>query len=497
MAAAPVLLKGGNVVNADYTRRADVLCVDGKIARVGADSAAWELPPNTRVVDCTGKLVMPGGIDPHTHLQMPFMVSALFSPLELILNLFFKKNAHTTQGTVTVDNWESGCKCAVAGGTTTLVDFIIPQRDESLLVAFDKWMEKARAGHPVCNFGLHCAITCWSDKISADYAEMVARGVTSFKHFLAYKGALMLNDFELLQSFARCKELGILPQVHAENGDAVYWSQRRLIEQGVTDPVGHPRSRPAWVEAEAVERACMIARQAEVPLMVVHNTCRGAVDAIARAQQAGQVVYGEATAIHLTLEETPYSSEAWETAAHHVLSPPLRTKDDVAYLWRALQTGVLRITSTDHCTFNTEQKRMGRQDFSKIPNGCPGLEERLMLLWSRGVNERRITPEEFVALASANIAHLFNLYPRKGCIAEGSDADIVVWCPDTERVLSAKTHQSRIDFSVFEGIKVKGVPVMTLVNGHVAFENGKVVGQPDIGTYVKRTPFGTPYARFK
>jgi dihydropyrimidinase len=385
----------------------------------------------------------------------------------------------------------------VAGGTTTLLDFIIPARGQALAAAYDRW--RANADHvALANYGLHMAVSYLSADVLAEYPQIVERGVTSFKHFMAYKGALMLNDAELLESFMACKRCGILPMVHAENGDAVVWNQRRLLAEGATAPIGHPRSRPPEVEAEAVERACMLAAQAHTPLMVVHNTCRGSVEAIARAQRAGNVVVGEATAIHLTLDETRYAAEDWDVAAAHVLSPPLRPRADVEALWAALQTGVLRVVATDHCAFTTEQKRAGRADFSKIPNGCPGLEERMMLLWSLGVGTGRITPEEFVDLSSANAARVFNMFPQKGCVAVGSDADIVVWDPAAERVLSAKTHQSRLDISVFEGTRVVGVPVLTIVNGVVAYDATKgVIAPPGTGKYIARKPYGHCYARLK
>lgn len=465
-----LLLRGGTVINHDHTEKnTDVLCVGSVVVSVGKD---LEVPTGARVIDCAGKLVMPGGIDPHTHLAMPFM------------------------GTVTADDWESGTRCAVAGGTTTIVDFIIPGRGQGLVSAFDEWHGRASAS-AVSNYGLHCAVSHFGSEVLAEYGALASRGVTSFKHFLAYKGALMLNDAELLQSFEECSRLGILAMVHAENGDAVVWNQRKLVAAGAGGhPSGHPASRPPAVEAEAAERSCMLAAQANVPLMIVHNTCAGSVEAIARAQRAGHVVIGEATAIHLTLDDSRYASQDWDWAAHHVLSPPLRPRADVDTLWSAIQAGILRIVSTDHCTFRTEQKRMGKADFTKIPNGCPGLEERMMLLWTLGVGTGRITAEEFVGLTSANAARVFNMFPAKGRVAPGSDADIVVWDPAAQRVLSAKTHQSRVDVSVFEGTRVVGTPVVTIVNGQVAYEAGQgVIAKPGSGKFIPRPAFGLPYSR--
>lgn len=321
---------------------------------------------------------------------------------------------------------------------------------------------------------------------------MAKEGVTSFKHFMAYKGALMLNDTELIESFLRCKELGLLPSVHAENGDLIFWAQKSLIAKGITGPIGHPLSRPSQVEGEAVQRACVIARQVGTPLVVVHNTSAPAVDAIVRAQQSGQVVFGETTAIHLTLDESRYSDPNWDVAAHHVLSPPLRSKTDVEYLWNALHAGGLQYIATDHCTFSTEQKRMGKADFSRIPNGCPGLEERMLVVWQGGVVSGRMSLEKFVDSTSTFAARLYNMFPNKGTIMVGSDADIVLWDPNTPRTISSKTHQSKIDYNVFEGFTSSGSPSVTIVGGRVVYQNGAV--HPSCtGHFVPRTPFGLAY----
>jgi len=462
------LIKNGTVVNHDRSFVADVLVSpdDGKIIRVS--KTPIEQSAAARVIDATGKLIMPGGIDAHTHLEMPFM------------------------GTVTVDDWASGTRCAVAGGTTTIVDFIIPGRDASLVDALNAWKKKAEKA--CCNYAFHCAVTCWNEKVSAEYELLANEGVTSFKHFMAYKGALMLNDADLISSFGRCKELGLLPQVHAENGDLVAWLQRRTLNAGITGPIGHPMSRPANVEGEAAERACVIAHEVGTPLVVVHNTSEVAAAAVSRARQAGRPVFGEVTAIHLTIDDSRYADPRWEVAAHHVLSPPLRSKNDVEYLWNALHSGVLQFVSTDHCTFTTKQKEMGKNDFTKIPNGCPGLEERMLVVWEGGVAKKRISVEKFVEITSTFAARLYNMYPRKGAIMEGSDADIVIWDPEKPRTISVKTQQSKIDYNVFEGFTSSGSPVCTILNGRVAYENNTVVANEGDGKYVARGRFGLAYS---
>ena len=302
----------------------------------------------------------------------------------------------------------------------------------------------------------------------------------------------MLDDASLVQGFARCKELGLMPAVHAENGELVDFLQNDLVnKQGITGPEGHPLSRPDRVESEACERAITIASQLNSPLMIVHNTTASSVDAIQRGQADGVRVFGEATIIHLVLDESRYYQGSWADRAAHVLSPPLRSKADVEALWKGIDAGILTQVVTDHCAFTTEQKKnngLAETDFRKIPNGCPGIEERMPLLWAKGVNTGRINMMQFVALTSTNAAKTYNLYPRKGALMEGSDADLVIWDPNATKTISAATHQSRLDVNVFEGIELKGLPETVILNGHIVVDEFKIVA-PHKGEYVRREPF--------
>ncbi|MGE4252399.1 MAG: dihydropyrimidinase, partial [Parvibaculaceae bacterium] len=426
-----ILIRGGTVVNHDHSRRADVL-VDGE--RIAAVGEKLEAPAGAEIIDAGGLYVMPGGIDPHTHMELMFM------------------------GTVSADDFEWGTKAALSGGTTMIVDFCIPAPKQSMLAAYQDWRRKAEKA--ASDYSFHMAVTWW-DKPVFDEMETVVKtyGINTFKHFMAYKGALMVNDDELYHSFSRCAHLGAMPLVHAENGDVVFRMQADLLAQGITGPEGHAYSRPPEVEGEATNRAIMIADMAGCPLYVVHTSCREAHEAIKRAREAGKRVYGEPLIQHLTLDEDEYRNKDWDYAARRVMSPPFRLKKHQDSLWAGLQSGSLQVVATDHCSFTTEQKRMGAKDFTRIPNGTGGLEDRMPVLWTAGVNSGRLTKEEFVAVTSANIARILNMYPKKGRIDAGSDADLVLWDPTRSKTISAKTQVSRIDYNVFEGYQVTGLPV--------------------------------------
>jgi dihydropyrimidinase len=318
-------------------------------------------------------------------------------------------------------------------------------------------------------------------------------GVNSFKHFMAYKGAIMADDEVLVNSFTRARELGAICTVHAENGELVFHLQRELLKQGIVGPEGHPLSRPPAVEGEAADRAIRIAQVLDVPLYVVHNSCEDSLKAITRARLEGQRVFGEVLAGHLLIDDSVYRHADWDFAAHHVMSPPFRPKQHQEALWRGLQAGMLQTTATDHCCFCTPQKRMGHDDFTKIPNGTGGVEDRMHVLWHHGVNTGRLTPNEFVAITSTNAAKIFNIYPRKGAIEIGADADLVVWDPTKERTISKKTHHQKIDFNIFEGMTVRGINVATLSQGKVVYKDGDVRTQKGVGRYVDRPTFAPFY----
>jgi dihydropyrimidinase len=448
------VLKNGTIVTADRTWKADVLVRHDKIVAIGHDLHG------DHELDCTGCYIMPGGIDPHTHLEMPFM------------------------GTYSADDFESGTRAAISGGTTMVVDFCLPSPNQSLMDALSMWHNKTSKA---CgDFSFHMAITWWGEQVFNEMKDVVDKGITSFKHFMAYKGALMVDDDEMFSSFRRCAELGALPLVHAENGDVVAQLQQKLLAEGNNGPEAHAYSRPPEVEGEATNRAIMIADMAGVPLYVVHTSSEQAHEAIRRARAKGMRVFGEPLVQHLVLDETEYQNKDWDHAAQRVMSPPFRSKDHQNSLWAGLQSGSLQVVATDHCSFTTKQKRFGVGDFTKIPNGTGGLEDRMPVLWTAGVNTGRLTLNEFVAVTSTNIAKILGMYPRKGAIVEGADADIVVWDPKKKKTISAKSQQSVIDYNVFEGRKVKGLPRFVLSRGQLVLDDGKLDVHPGHGEFVPR-----------
>jgi len=454
------VIKGGTVVTADLSYEADVLVENGMITEIGPD-----LKGDT-VLDATGCYVMPGGIDPHTHLEMPFM------------------------GTYSTDDFESGTRAALSGGTTMVVDFALPSPGQGLFDALQMWDNKSTRAN--CDYSFHMAVTWWGEQVFDEMEGVVRdRGINTFKHFMAYKGALMVNDDELFASFKRLSELGAIAMVHAENGDVVAELQQKLLAEGNTGPEGHAYSRPSQVEGEATNRAVMIADMAGVPLYVVHVSCEEAHEAIRRAKQLGKRVWGEPLIQHLTLDESEYFHPDWDHAARRVMSPPFRNKQHQDSLWAGLASGSLSVVATDHCAFTTEQKRTGVGDFTKIPNGTGGLEDRMPMLWTHGVRTGRLTPNEFVAVTSTNIAKILNCYPKKGAILVGADADIVVWDPEKSKTITAGAQQSAIDYNVFEGKEVTGLPRFTLTRGHVAIHDGEVRTQEGHGRFVKRPPNGS------
>ncbi|MEO9612489.1 MAG: dihydropyrimidinase [Nitratireductor sp.] len=462
------VIKNGTIVTADRTWKADVLIKHDKIVGIGPDLHA------DHEIDATGCYVLPGGIDPHTHLEMPFM------------------------GTYSSDDFESGTRAALSGGTTMVIDFCLSQPDGSLLDAIKMWDNKSTRA--CCDYSFHMAITWWGEQVFNEMPEVVERGITSFKHFMAYKGALMVNDDEMYSSFSRCAELGALPMVHAENGDVVAALQEKLLAEGNNGPEAHAYSRPPEVEGEATNRAIMIADATGAPLYVVHTSCEQSHEAIRRARQKGMRVYGEPLVQHLVLDESEYANADWDHAARRVMSPPFRDKQHQDSLWAGLSAGSLQVVATDHCAFTTEQKRTGLGDFTKIPNGTGGLEDRLPVLWTYGVSTGRLTMNEFVAVTSTNPAKIFGMYPRKGAITEGADADIVVWDPEKTKTISAKTQQSAIDYNVFEGIEVKGLPKYVLSRGEVVVDDFQVKAKPGHGQFVAREargPVSTALSQWK
>lgn len=461
-----VIIKGGTVVNSDHSFRADVYCDDGIIQAVGPDMDA---PLGVDVVDAGGCYVMPGGIDPHTHMQLPFM------------------------GTVASEDFFSGTTAGAVGGTTMIIDFVIPGPQEDVLETYHKW--RGWAEKSATDYSFHVAITWWDDSVP-DAMGTLCRdyGVNSFKHFMAYKGAIMADDEILVNSFTRARELGALCTVHAESGELVDHFQTKIFESGITGPEGHPQSRPPQVEGEAANRAIRFAQMIDVPLYVVHNSCAHSLNEIARARREGQRVFGEVLAGHLLVDDSVYRNPDFEFAAAHVMSPPFRPKANKEALWRGLQSGDLQTTATDHCCFCADQKAMGKDDFRKIPNGTGGIEDRMHVLWTHGVNTGRLTMSEFVAVTSTNSAKIFNIYPRKGMIAAGSDADLAIFDPQATHTISVKTHHQNVDFNIFEGMELTGINVATVSQGKVVYKDGDVRTESGVGRYVDRPCFAPYYA---
>lgn len=464
-----ILIKGGTIVTADQTFKGDVYCQDGLIKAVGLN---LETPAGAEVIDAGGQYVMPGGIDPHTHMELPFM------------------------GTVASEDFFSGTAAGAAGGTTMIIDFVIPSPKEPLLAAFHKW--RGWAEKSATDYSFHVAVTWWDDSIHKDMETLVREhGVNSFKHFMAYKGAIMCDDEVLVKSFTRARELGAIVTVHAENGELVAHLQKQIFEQGITGPEGHPLSRPPSVEGEAAERAIRIAQVLDVPLYIVHNSAKESLNAIGRARAEGQRVYGEVLAGHLLIDDSVYRHPDFEFAAAHVMSPPFRDKEHQKALWKGLQGGTLHTTATDHCCFCAPQKAAGKDDFRKIPNGTGGIEDRMGVLWHHGVNTGRLTINEFVAVTSTNAAKIFNIYPQKGSISVGTDADIIVWDAAKTRIISAKTHHQNVDFNIFEGMEVKGLNTVTISQGKIVYKDGELRAVRGAGRYINRPPFASYYDALK
>ncbi len=460
-----VLIKNGTIVNADQSLKADVLCADGKIQEIGSNISA---PSGAEVIDAAGQFVMPGGIDPHTHMQLPFM------------------------GTVASEDFYTGTAAGLAGGTTMIIDFVIPAPQQNILEAYKQWREWSEKA--VSDYSFHVAITWWDETVHADMKTLVEKhGVNSFKHFMAYKGAIMATDEILVNSFNRALELGAMPTVHAENGEMVAQLQSKIFEMGITGPEGHPLSRPPEVESEAACRAISIANVYGVPLYIVHVSTKQSLEAITRARNSGQKVFGEVLAGHLLVDESVYLDKNFESAAAHVMSPPFRAKEHQDALWKGVLSGNLQTTATDHCCFCADQKAAGKDDFRKTPNGTAGVENRMEVLWHHGVNTGLFNMNEFVKLTSTNAAQIFNIYPRKGSISVGADADIVVWDPEATKTISAKTHHQNIDFNIFEGMEVKGCASHTISAAKVVYANGELKVERGAGRYVNRPPYSSFY----
>src|SRR5271154_1951046 len=456
------IIGNGSVVTATDTYVADVAITDGKIVAIGKN-----LPRENavRVLDASGKYVFPGGIDVHTHLDMPF------------------------GGTTSADDFETGTRAAAFGGTTTLIDFAIQYKGQPLRKAFDTWMDKA-SKKAVCDYAFHCIVTDIGNGQLQEMNALVGEGVTSFKLFMAYPGLFMLDDASIFRALQTTAKNGGLICMLAENGSAIDVIVQQALAEGKTAPKYHALTRPTTAEAEAVSRAIALSEMAGVPVYIVHLSSEDALNQVREARDRGVPAFAETCPQYLYLSIENFDRPNFE-GAKYVFTPPLRTKENLPKLWDGLKHDHLQVVSTDHCPFCFEdQKILGKDDFTKIPNGGPGIENRLQLLHHYGVSAGKITLNRFVEIVSTAPARIFGMYPKKGAIAPGSDADIVVWDPKAEHLISAKTHHMRVDYSMFEGFKVQGNARQVFSRGELIVDKGQYIGRSGRGQYLRRMARG-------
>ena len=455
-----LLIKNGEIVTADSRYIADIWCEGETITRIDRDIAP---PPGAEVIDAAGKFVFPGFIDPHVHIYLPFM------------------------GTFSKDTYETGSKAALVGGTTTLIEMCCPLRADDTLAGHELWMAQA-VGKSACDFTFHQGVTKFDAKTEGQLREIVKRGVSSFKIFLAYKGAFGIDDTELYRTLKLAKELGVIVTAHCENETLVTERCKELLAAGKTDPGQHHESRPPRVEAEGVHHLMTFAELTGASTYIVHLSCHEALEEAIAARQRGVRVAVETLIQYLVLDKT-YAEQPNFEGAKFVMSPPLRDKRNQDVLWNGLRDGLIQTVATDHAPFDfVKQKPMGKDDFTKIPNGIPSLEERINLLYTHGVKKGRLDLHTFVNVASTQVAKTFGLFPRKGAIQPGADADLVIYDPAYRGTISAKTQSMNVDYSAFEGWPIEGRPSAVAVRGEVAVRDGKFVGKIGRGQFLKREP---------
>jgi dihydropyrimidinase len=454
-----LLIKNGEIVTADSRYRADILAEDETIARIGQN---LEAPPGTETVDATGKYVFPGFIDPHVHIYLPFM------------------------GTFAKDTHETGSIAALIGGTTTYIEMCCPSRHDDALAGYELWKSKAARGS-ASDYTFHMAVTKFEEQTEGQLREIVNDGISSFKIFLAYKGFFGVDDAEMYQTMALARRLGVIVTAHCENAELVARLQQELLAEGKTGPEWHEPSRPEAVEAEGTRRFATFLEVTGAAGYVVHLSCERALRQAARAKQRGTRVSIECVVPHLVLDRT-YAERPGVEGMKHVMSPPLRAKSNQTALWDAVASGLIDTVATDHCPFDAEQKLMGRGAFTQIPNGIPGIEERVNLLYTYGVKRGNLDLHRFVDAASTRAARLFGLFPRKGTIAPGSDADLVVYDPNHKSTISAHTHHANNDYSGFEGMEIDGRASVVTVRGKVQVCEGVFVGDSKRGRLLRREP---------
>lgn len=455
-----LLVTNADIVNADTRFTADILCEGDTIARIDRGIAP---PPGAEVIDATGKHVFPGFIDPHTHIYLPFM------------------------GTFSKDDYETGTKAALVGGTTTIFEMVCPSRDMTAADGFALWKSQAE-GRACCDYSFHMGVTRFGAESAPQLREIVRQGVGSFKVFLAYKGAFGVDDAELWQTLSLARELGVIVTAHCENETLVAALQKQLLVAGRTGPDAHHDSRPPRVEAEGVHHLTTFAELTGARVYIVHLSCREALDEAIAARERGVDVAVETLIQYLVLDKTWAERPGFE-GAKYVMSPPLRDAANQSVLWNGLQRGLVNTVGTDHAPFDfATQKPMGKDDFTKIPNGIPSIEDRVNLLWTHGVKAGRLSLQQFVAVASTNAAKIFDLFPRKGVIQPGADADLVIYDPAYRGTLSATTQTQNVDYNAFEGWPIEGRPAVVTVRGEVAVRDGRFCGTVGRGRFLERTP---------
>lgn len=453
-----ILLQGGTVVSAEGTAILDVLLEGERIAAVGENLSSGD----ARIVDCTGKLLFPGFIDGHTHFDLE------------------------VGGTITADDFATGTRAALRGGTTTVIDFAAPDKGETLAAGLARWQKKA-GGHSACDYGFHMTIDDWNEGISREIGEMMNQGITSFKMYMTYP-AMMVPEGDMYHALLRLREAGGITGVHCENDGVI----RALIADakaaGQTGPGSHPRTRPAPLEAEAVGHLLRMAQLADVPVIIVHLSTRESLEEVRAARRRGQTVYVETCPHYLLLEDEVYDNPDFLEAAKFVCAPPIRKRTDREALWEAMQNGEIDTVATDHCSFTTAQKRAGQYDFTKIPGGLPGVEHRGVLLYTCGVAEGRIAAPDMCRVLCENPAKLYGCWPQKGVIAPGSDADIVVYDPETEGTISAANQAQHVDYTPYEGMRTRGSIAQVYLRGQLAADHGQLLAAQ--GRFIRRGKCG-------
>lgn len=455
-----LLIKNADIINADARTQGDIYCAGETITCIGKN---LEVPKGTKVIDAKGKYVFPGFIDPHVHIYLPFM------------------------GTFAKDDWKSASQAALVGGTTTLIEMCCPSRKDELLKSYQLWLENA-AGKSACDFTFHMGVSRYDAQAEAELKQIVKAGISSFKVFLAYKNFFGVTDEELYHTLALAKRLGVIVTAHCENADLVAELQKKLLAEGKTGPKWHYHSRPPQVEAEGVHHLATFAEMHGTHVYCVHTSCKESLQAAMRARERGVNIWVETLIQYLTLSMKDAERPNFE-GAKYVMSPPLRYACNQEVMWNGLRQGLVSTVATDHAPFDFKgQKEMGRKDFTKIPNGIPSLEDRMTVLWTKGVGEGRLDLHQFVNAGSTQAAKLFGLAPRKGVVAVGADADLVIWDPKYRGTLSAKKQHMNLDYNPFEGWKITGRPHVVTVRGEVAAKDGKFVGKLGRGQLLKREP---------